>query len=107
MPRNNFAIRDVVQDVVVDDFLAVGDIASIAITPVQTVATTLQLVATATMQDGHTQVVTSLVTWASSDPTKATISAGGLVTAVADGSTTITAALGGVTGSQAYTIDVP
>jgi hypothetical protein len=101
-----FAIRDVVRDVPVDDFQAVGDIASIAITPVQTVVTTLQLVATATMDDGSTRVVTSLVTWASSDATKATISAGGLLTGVADGSTTVTATFGGKTGSQAYTVDV-
>lgn len=104
---DGFSIRDVVHDVPVDDFNAVGDIASIAVTPATpTVTTTQQMIATATMEDGSTRVVTSLVTWASSDATKGTVSAGGLVTGVADGTTTISATLGGKVGSTVATIDV-
>lgn len=103
-------IEDIVQDVPIDDYIqGVNDIVSIALTPTSTVTTTLQLVATATMSDGSTKVITSAagIVWASSDEEKATVSAGGLVTAVADGTATITAKLGGVTGSHTYTIDVP
>lgn len=49
--------------------------------------------------------VSATATWVSSDPTKATVSAAGLVTGVAAGSTNITAAFDGVTSSN-YAITV-
>lgn len=102
---DNFAIRDVVNDVPVDDNVAVSDIASIAVTPASpSFSTTQQMVATATMDDGSTRVVTSLVTWASSDVTKATINAAGLATKVGAGTTVLSATLGGKTGSTTATI---
>lgn len=57
------------------------------------VETTLQLTATGTLDDvDETEIdLTNLVTWTSSDETVATISAGGLVTALALGTTMITA----------------
>lgn len=108
-PFEEDTIADVVQDVPIDDFYqGLADIVSIAITPNSTVVTTIQAVATATMSDGSTRDVTTAagIEWASSDATKATVSAGGLITGVADGTTTITAKLGGVTGSRTYTVDV-
>lgn len=106
--EEKFPLRDVVRDVPVDDFLATGDIASIAVTPATpNISATQQMVATATMDDGSTRDISSLAVWASSDPTKATVNATGLVTAVADGTTTISASFGGKTGSTVATIDVP
>lgn len=43
-------------------------------------------------------------TWTSSDPTKATVNASGLVTRVANGTTTITANLGGRTATKVVTV---
>ena len=75
-------------------------LSSIAIAPnpisALTGATT-QLTATGTYSDASTANLTSAVTWASSDATKATIvsgSGGGLLTGVAIGTTNITATLG-------------
>jgi hypothetical protein len=67
---------------------------SIAVTPANKTlkpADTQQYTATGTFTDGSTQDLTSSVTWASSDITVATITTGGLATAVANGTTTISA----------------
>jgi uncharacterized protein YjdB len=55
-------------------------------------AATTQLVITATYADAGTENVTAdpRCTYSSSDPTKATVSAGGLITHVATGASTIT-----------------
>jgi len=84
---------------------------SITITPpTSSIAkgTTQQLIATGNFSDGTTQDITKSVTWASSDTTLAGISntAGsqGLVTGNDAGNTTITASLGGVTGTTPVTV---
>jgi hypothetical protein len=68
-----------------------------------------QFIAIATYTDGTTQVVTTQVTWASSDTSKAFISnaAGqhGLMSTVAAGTVTISATYAGVTGSTTHTIN--
>ena len=61
------------------------------------VGETQQFKATGTISDGTVEDFTSQVTWASSNPTIATISATGLATGVAPGKTTITATLSDVT----------
>jgi uncharacterized protein YjdB len=61
------------------------------------VGETQQFKATGTISDGTVEDITSQVTWASSNPTIATISATGLATGVAPGKTTITATLSDVT----------
>jgi hypothetical protein len=67
-----------------------------------------QFTATGTYSDGTTQTLTTTVTWNSSTAGVATISnaAGsqGLATAVAAGSTTITAASGSVSGTASLTV---
>jgi trimeric autotransporter adhesin len=72
------------------------------------VETTLQLTATATLDDvDETEIdVTNLVTWTSSDETVATISAGGVVTGLALGTTMITAVdpLSGLTGTTSVIV---
>ncbi len=64
-----------------------------------------------TFSDGSTRVVTDEATWASSDTGVATISNAaatkGLATGVAVGTTTISATVGGVTGSTGLTVFTP
>lgn len=64
---------------------------------------TLQLAASGRYSDNSNSDITNLVTWTSSDTAVATVSATGLVTGVGAGTTTITAALSGVTGTAAIT----
>jgi outer membrane protein assembly factor BamB len=75
---------------------------SIAVTPSNPSivnGTTVQLRATGTYSDSSTRDLTTLVIWSSSDNTKATVSSTGLVTAIATGSTTLTATSGNISGS--------
>lgn len=68
---------------------------------------TQQLTATLAMSDGTNQDVTATATWSSSDETVATVSAGGLVTAVAEGSATITATAQGQSDTCMITVPAP
>ena len=84
-------------------------VTSIAVSPSSasfTAGSTQQFTATATYSDGSTADVTSTATWTSSNTSVATINSSGLATGVASGSTTIAAALNGVTGSAATTITI-
>ena len=75
---------------------------SITISPINlTIApgTSQQFTAIGTFTDNSTQDLTASALWASSDDSFATIGSTGLATAIADGSTTITATSGTVTGS--------
>ncbi len=65
---------------------------------------TLQLSAIAIQVSGASQYVTQTGTWSSSDLTKATVSAEGLVTNVAPGSVDITCSYGGATGTALITL---
>ena len=80
----------------------------LVVTPATTTkaaAATQQLTATATLSDGETEVVvTALTTWTTSDATKATVNAAGLVTAVATGSATITGTYKGKTDTCVVTV---
>jgi len=78
--------------------IAVGPTASIAQTR------TVQMVATGTFSDGTTSTSVSGLFWSSSDQGVATVSSNGLVTGVAPGTATITAAAGSVTGSAMITV---
>lgn len=69
---------------------------------------TRQFIAIGTYTDGTTQVLTTLVTWASSDTTKAFISnsasSRGLMSTVAVGTITISATYAGLTGTTSHTV---
>jgi hypothetical protein len=83
---------------------------SIAVTPAgATIAkgTTKQFAAKGTYSDGTTQDLTASVTWGSSSPLTAPISGSGLATGQLQGTTTISATLGTVTGSTTLTIGPP
>jgi trimeric autotransporter adhesin len=73
--------------------------------------TTQQMVAAATYSDGSTGTLTggtsctgSTVCWSSSDTTVATITTGGLLTGVSQGTSTITAASGAITATTTATV---
>ena len=83
---------------------------AIAITPQISsvpVNSTQQFSATGTYSDGGTRDVTSVVAWASSSNAVATIDVNGLLTAISAGSTTVSAALNGVTQSLLITVTTP
>nr|WSS66733.1 Ig-like domain-containing protein [Streptomyces sp. NBC_01177] len=61
------------------------------------------IVATATYSDDSTADVTGAVSWSSSDPTKATVTAG-FVTGAAAGTTNVTASYNGQTDTAAVTV---
>jgi 6-phosphogluconolactonase (cycloisomerase 2 family) len=80
---------------------------SITITPANPsikVGTTLQFVATGTYSDNSTQNLSGSVAWTSSKPGIATITASGLATAVAKGTTSIKAKLGGITDTTTLNV---
>ncbi len=66
--------------------------------------TTVNFVATGTMNDRSTQDVTDSVNWSSSDPTIANIDASGQMTAIKTGVTTITAISGSFTATSVVTV---
>ncbi len=80
---------------------------SIAVTPSDpslAAGTTLQLTATGMWSDLSNQDLSSSASWASSDAAVLTVSAAGLVTAVAPGTATVTATSGGVAGSTTVAV---
>jgi hypothetical protein len=82
-------------------------LSSIAVAPVSpTIGTgmTQQFSATGTYSDGSSQNLTDRVVWSSSNPGVATIASNGLATAVNPGSTTVSAALSGVSGGTTLTV---
>jgi len=91
-------------------------LASLAIIPgsqsVTSPGQTTQFIAVGTTSAGVTEDITSLVTWSSSSSQIATITSGGLATAVSQGTATITAIAGStgstggtvVTGTAAFTV---
>ncbi len=80
---------------------------SISITPVSPVlvlGTLRQFTATGTFSDGSSRNITASVTWVSSNDSLASISGGGLATALALGSLTISATSGSVGGSTTVNV---
>ena len=83
---------------------------SIAVTPTNpsiAAGTTRQFTATGTYSDGSTQNLTSTATWSSSAPGVATISAAGLATSLAKGTSSISATMGSISGSTTLTVTAP
>ena len=81
---------------------------SIAVTPAVAglaSGTTLVLSARGTFSDGTTQAIDTASTWTSSDNTIATVDTNGTVTGLTPGLVTITAALGGVSGSSDVAVE--
>jgi hypothetical protein len=80
---------------------------SIAVTPANpsiAKGLTPQFKATGTYTDTSTQDLTSQVTWSSGTASTATISSGGLASAVGVGTSTIGAKLNSITGSTVLTV---
>lgn len=68
---------------------------------------TVQLAARGVYSDNSIRDLSSQVVWSNTDNTKATISSLGLVSTLANGSTTVTATLGSLSGSTSATIFTP
>ncbi len=68
---------------------------------------TEQLSATEGFSDGTSKDVTSQVTWTSSNPGMATVSSGGLLSAVGQGPVSVTASLAGLTGTTSVDVVAP
>jgi trimeric autotransporter adhesin len=66
--------------------------------------TTQPFTATGTFSDGSTQDLTTSVSWSSSVPSVATITAGGLANGIVPGQATIAATAGSVSGSTVLTV---
>src|SRR5882757_9399790 len=85
-----------------------ASLVSIAVTPANpsiAKGLTQQFTATGTYSNSTTQDLTSTVSWTSSNPSIASIAAsGGLATAAAPGSATISASMSGITGTTTLTV---
>lgn len=87
--------------------VAAAAVQSIAVTPGDAALLSLrsrQYTATATLTDGNTSDITSQATWSSATGTVASVDTSGLVSGLAEGSTTISASLDGVTGSTSLQV---
>ena len=81
-------------------------IAPATLTPLVTAGQTVQL--TATVKDQNNSTMTGVsVSWKSSNVQGATVNVSGLVTAVGNGTATITAATGTVTGTVQVSVEIP
>jgi uncharacterized protein YjdB len=89
---------------------AAANLASITLSPLASsvpVNTSQQFTAIGNYNDGSTSDLTTLVTWSSSSTATATIDASGVLTAVAAGSTNISATFGGVSQTTSVTVTAP
>jgi CxxC motif-containing protein (DUF1111 family)/uncharacterized protein YjdB len=105
-------IKAIVGTIVGVSFLTVTApaLVSIAVTPAIPsilAGTTQQFTATGTYTDGSTANLTNSVSWSSSNATVATISSTGLASTSSQGTTTINATFGSVTGSTLLTARPP
>jgi uncharacterized protein YjdB len=84
-----------------------ASLVSIAVTPANpsmAIGTTKQFTATGTFSDSTTQDITASVLWSSSNAGVASISNQGLASSVANGTTTIAATFGSISGSTTLTV---
>src|SRR5262249_13319465 len=87
-----------------DDVVTLQSITMAPVNPSVANGQTTQFTATGHFSDGSSQVLTSGVTWSSSNTSIATITANGLASAVAVGAPTITAVDGSFTSSTTLTV---
>jgi len=74
-------------------------------TPTIVIGATQQFTATGGYSDGANQDLTATANWSSSDVAVATIDAAGFATSAGQGSSTITATVGGISGTATLTVD--
>jgi len=89
---------------------AASNLVSMALSPLAAslpVNTSQQFTAIGNYSDGSTSDLTALVTWSSSSTATATIDASGLLTAVAAGSTNVSATFAGISQSTSVTVTAP
>lgn len=88
-------------------FPSATDLVSISLSPTNStiqLSKTQQFTATGSFGDGSSKDVSSSVNWSSSSSNVATINSSGLASAVATGTTTITASQGSISGSTGLTV---
>lgn len=68
---------------------------------------TSQLKALATMSDGAVEDRTTAVLWSSSNITVASVSSSGMITAIGDGATSVTATLNTTAATKVVLVDLP
>ena len=83
---------------------ALVSIAATPANPIMPTGTTQQFIATGTYTDNSTQDVTSSATWSSSAMDIATVDNAGMVTGLTAGPTTISAAMGSISGSVSLNV---
>jgi uncharacterized protein YjdB len=76
------------------------------LTPSVVAGSTLQLTATGSYDDGSSKNISGTASWSTSDATIATVNTAGLLTGVAQGTATITASSGAVSGTTTATIQI-
>jgi len=89
---------------------AAANLMSIIVAPATSsipVNTTQQFSATGSYADGSRSDLTALVTWNSSSTAVATVDINGIATGVAPGTSTVSASIGGVTGSTTLAVNAP
>ena len=89
---------------------AAANLMSIIVAPATSsipVNTTQQFSATGSYADGSRSDLTTLVTWNSSSTAVATVDINGIATGVAPGTSTVSASIGGVTGSTTLAVNAP
>lgn len=100
----NTGVTNVIQDLL--PFAVGTTVVGLAVTGTLTCAAsaTSQLTATATVAALTTSNVSATAVWTTSDATKATVSAAGLVTGVAAGTASITATYSGFSVTKTFTV---
>ncbi|HWZ74941.1 MAG TPA: Ig-like domain-containing protein [Candidatus Sulfotelmatobacter sp.] len=73
--------------------------------PTFSMGTSRQFTATGVFNDGSTQDLTNSATWSSGNPSVATVSTSGFVTATSHGTSSISAASGSISGSTALLVE--
>jgi len=109
-PNNTYRATNYWVDVVFNSSWTPPPINSLAVNPPSPsvgLGTTLQLTATATYADGSSHDVTPQATWTSGSQQIASVDAFGVVSGLQGGTSVITAALGGVSGTSTVTVTVP
>ena len=84
---------------------ALQSISVTPVTPAIAIGQNQQFTAIGTYSDGSTQDLSAAVTWSSTQPAVAAISASGLASALSGGSTTISAALGNISAGATLTVN--
>jgi len=109
-PSSGYRASNYWVDVVFAASSGVASLVSIAISPASSslaLGATGQFSAIGTYSDGSTADISTSATWASANPTVATVSSSGLVRAMSAGTASLSASFSGFTGNATVTVPLP